>query len=203
MKKIMLLSLILILSLASSSTVFGYVYWSIYKFSNGIADGTYYNYASDNFNQDGTIYNFKTALHGAMNEWNSATESNILNDETNNGYGDEKLALAAYDYGELGLNGWAVMYVGSTQVSGSNGSTPPTQSWNFCRATLNAHDIQDDGAMTQNEARAIAIHEVGHCLGLAHEDDGTASIMASGETSINNGWLIPQTDDVSGVNNRY
>lgn len=199
----MLLSLIFILSV-SSTTVFGYEYFSGYKFSNGIANGTYYNYASDNFNQEGTVYNFKSAFHGSMNEWSSKTESDILNDETNNGYGDEKLALYAYDYGELGLNGWAVMYVGSTQISGSNGGPPPpNQSWNFCKATLNAHDIQDDGAFTQNQARAVAIHEVGHCLGLAHENDGTATVMTSGEAFLNNNWLIPQTDDINGVNNLY
>lgn len=202
-KKVTLSSVVCIsLMLLAISNVSAYEYFS-YKYSTGITNVRYNNFAEDDFDQEGTIYDFKTIFHQVMNAWKNLTEVDIRHAPDYPTYGDIILGLYAIDYGELGLNGWARMYSGSSPVNGSLGSTGPTQAYNYCTATLNAHDIQDDGAMTELEARVIGYHEVGHCLGLAHEDDGTPSIMASGETAISNGWLNIKQDDIDGVNNRY
>ena len=46
-----------------------------------------------------------------------------------------------------------------------------------------------------NDFRRIAIHELGHALGLDHEDSGVNSIMASYAGDI----YLPQEDDIEGV----
>ena len=199
-KRVTILTIIFILIM--SSNALAYEYFS-YKFTTGITEARYSNLASDDFDQEGTIYDFETLYHQVMNAWKNLTEADIRDSVDYPNHGPIILGLWALDYGELGLNGWARMYDGPTPVSGSYGSSGPTQSYNYCNSYLNAHDIQDDGAMSFLEARTIGYHEVGHCLGLAHEDDGTPAIMASGETAIDNGWLNIQTDDINGVNNRY
>jgi len=47
--------------------------------------------------------------------------------------------------------------------------------------------------------RRVAVHELGHALGLDHEDNGIASIMAS----YVGDYIIPQQDDINGVTALY
>jgi 6-phosphogluconolactonase (cycloisomerase 2 family)/predicted Zn-dependent protease len=60
-------------------------------------------------------------------------------------------------------------------------------------------DIYTGDLQASEDFYRVAVHELGHALGLGHEDNGTPSIMASTVSNIDN----IQTDDITGVNSMY
>lgn len=194
--KFFLLTTLLFLSF--SSTVLAYEYWGPwydhYKLIGGVSSGYYKNYATDNFLINGTYYDFRTAYENAMADWNSKTESSLSSGSA------DKIAMYAEDYGDLGLYGWVTMYKGYVQVQDCS-TCAPTDDWDVAYSHLNAFDIEDGTPLTQSEVEGIATHELGHCLGLAHEHYEIA--VMDDVDNLDNGWLDVQTDDKNGVNNLY
>lgn len=193
---------VLAISIMIPVNAFAYEYWGPYEMIGGISSGVYMNNAVNNYSYNGTTYDFGTAFNGAFNEWNNLTESNILNDL--NYDGTTKMRTEGQNYGNLNLYGWAEMRKGGmfgTRVNAQYGATGPSEDWDFAWVYVNAYDINEDN-LSYSQYRAVAIHEVGHGLGLAHERDGVAAVM-NDQLYLSNGWLTPQQDDIDGVNNLY
>jgi hypothetical protein len=200
-KKVIYILLTLSILLIIPNNTFAYEYYgglNNYEFYGGISSGHYSNRASDNFTINGDTYDFKTAYQNAYNDWYYSVSDLGITSSTSNG--SLKLIFYAGDYGELGLNGWAEFWSSKGNVQPCS-SCAPTADWSRASTYLNAHDLEDDGALTQGEVEAVATHEIGHALGLAHELDTTA-VMDDVEF-LNRGWLNVQYDDEIGVEKLY
>ena len=164
--------------------------------------------ATTTFNVDipGADGKWNTAFEQAMGRWNAATifEFRIRRDTYENpcdGGDDESgVGFAAdlcgeEDFGDNTLavhEGW---YVGEYRTE-SNITFNDKYSW----------DVYDGPYRTGSwtgvvDFRRVAVHELGHALGLNHEDDVPAIMV----TSISRGDTIvaPQADDIAGVDALY
>lgn len=204
-KSIPLLFTVLLILFSSSS--FGYQYYgtpnsnpqNAYKLIGGISSGYYANYASNVYFQ-GTYYQLQGAALGAYSIWKSDTEFNM-----------DLLPSGSVATSKIGVNnaslgadfkytyGFTYFYRNGQLIMGLNGG--PTQNWDRASVFLNLDGIHHYG-MSFTEYRALAIHEVGHALGLNHENY-QPSVMRDGTGFLSGGYYIPQADDINGINTLY
>ncbi|RAP78502.1 matrixin family metalloprotease [Paenibacillus montanisoli] len=200
MRKTVSLTIMLAISFSIIPSAFAANYWysSKYRFSGGIGDGIFTNNAVYSSSlPDGTVYNMAQTADGAMNQWNNDTEAYFA---PTNSSASAFIWAEGYSMGDIGLNGWTEFLKTTT----SSPTNLPTDNYQKAVVYGNSYDMWDGTPMTYNQRRAVYTHEIGHALGLAHQNtSGIASIMRDGVGFITNNWLVPQPDDINGVNNLY
>ena len=196
-----------------SSSVLAYSYWGpiigFYKIDSGVTSGYYNNYAS-NQTLNGKSYNMLTAFNSAFSIWMSNTEANLI-PLPSGSTATPKITSYSTSFPEKPeLYGWATMYKNGNNISPLLGEGAPSGSWDKAYVFLNINGLDSYtqlGTMGYTQVRAIAFHEIGHALGLAHFA-GLPSIMDDTKTNkklkiLEQGWTVPQTDDINGINNLY
>ncbi len=135
------------------------------------------------------------SFEGAEYEWSARTPFQLLirrgvyanpcnTDDWINGVGFNSTNCGA-SWGATTLAVTHYWYVGSTMKQADivfNSNKP----WNVYPGPLQAYAF---------DFRRVAVHELGHVIGLDHEDSGVASIMASYVGNLE----VPQQDDINGV----
>ena len=163
--------------------------------------------ATTTFNVDipGADGKWNTAFEQAMGRWNAATifefriRSDTFEDPCDTGDSENGVGFVIDVCGEVfGENTLA------TTVSWARGTTTTQSNIHFNDAySWNVYDgPYRTGSWTGVvDFRRVAVHELGHALGLNHEDDVPAIMV----TSISRGDTIvaPQADDIAGVDALY
>jgi hypothetical protein len=111
--------------------------------------------------------------------------------EGRNGVGFES-TICGDEWGSADLAVTQSWTIGST-LSQTDIIFNSNKSWNVYWTSW---DSSPDGI---KDFLRVAVHELGHALGLAHEDSGVASIMRTYAGDI----TIPQQDDINGVASLY
>ncbi|TVX93731.1 matrixin family metalloprotease [Paenibacillus agilis] len=153
---------------------------------------SYTEHASDYFHYKEKVFHFESAYHQAMEEWNAKTEAYILDHQTYGGLETVRLKVAPAI--PDGYQGFAEFYRNGSLVSVKISDYPKALSdWNLGVAYVNPYYLRLADFKTY---KAVAVHEIGHVLGLAHES-GTSIMNPDYSTQS------VQQDDINGVNNLY
>ncbi|SEA54435.1 Matrixin [Thalassobacillus cyri] len=198
-KLALLLVLMTVFSFPGSTYAYEYFtswYGNNYEFRSGISSGTYnISHAPKAYNYNGHTYDFYQVYNDALWKWNYKSNSNIsTKDNSKTG----KLNFYASNYGNNGYYGWVHHYNWDGSRAGSTClACGPKTDWDYANSALNAYEFDEDGYTSYGYLINVAEHEIGHMLGLAHENDVPA-VMNQHSWD----WSI-QKDDVNGVNNLY
>ena len=144
-----------------------------------------------------------TAFEGAMSEWGNTTFQfhivrGTVSSPCDSGDSRNGVGFASTDCGDSwGSTTLAVThywYDMSSNLTEADVVFNENESWNVYSTPWSSGSW--NGIC---DFRRVAVHELGHALGLGHEDSGIPSIMAS----YIGDYIIPQQDDINGVTAMY
>jgi hypothetical protein len=158
--------------------------------------------------QDGT--NFSTSFIAAMNSWNAVMGTlqfagNISSDPipTANGNGQNEAFFAANIYGEaFGTDTVAITTSFRSGAVQSDGSYRRTQSDIIFNNARNWDSYRGSTQPGVLDFRRVAIHELGHSLGLDHPDEANQTVSAIMNSRVSNVDSLRQ-DDIDGAQFLY
>lgn len=137
--------------------------------------------------QAGVTTNYTSPANDGMANWTSTTDLNFTKTSSSN------WDIRVYPY-NFGATQWAgLAYICSTSTC--NNSTAWNQTFYYCDAYLNHYWT---GSQSYSVKRNTVMHEVGHCVSLAHRNT-TSSIMYPSQQTV----TTPNSYDRSLVNARY
>ena len=144
---------------------------------------------------------YDTAFMGAMNEWNNKSAFSFVADTSR--FVDPCNSVASPDY-ENGYRfspddcgrgfGATTLAVTWTWRSGSN-----TLDTDIVFNTAFSWGVHNNPSSVPYDFRRVAVHELGHALGLGHETVNTAIMQPTYSLTI----MVPQQDDINGAIAKY
>lgn len=192
--------LVIVVFFLSSTTIFAAYFGSPpMKMIGGISSGYFGNHAS-NVQFQGKSYNLQSAVLGAYSIWKSDTIFNMTllpAGSTNT----SKIAVYVTESPDNFQLGFTNYYKNGSPISDNAG---PYDDWDRAIVFLNLNRISEYNNIGMNftEYRALAIHEIGHALGLAHQDLFD-SVMKDLALFLVEGFYVPQPYDIQMVNDLY
>lgn len=148
------------------------------------------------------LFYYQSRIFEATAQWNISTDVKLTQDAR--GASATPMHIHAWLYSDPDdpYGGWGGLY---GPLDNSHHVTPsPGGFIRLNMATMDKYRGTDDMVVT-----VLAMHELGHAMGLAHVWDGCDSgawhqgIMQQGSAWKACAWDSPQPDDINGINNLY
>lgn len=149
--------------------------------------------ATDAYGATGAVTGaYATAVSNAANDWTN-TPTPLIVYKYYSGSTASRFTVDAYYFGNTGYDG----------IMNDDGC-PSSHIWINPYANWNRY--YTDGYSTDGKTQVI-VHEIGHVLGLAHSGSSTCSgqpiMYPSSSRYFTCGHIVPQPDDVNGINAIY
>ncbi|WBW97035.1 matrixin family metalloprotease [Oceanirhabdus sp. W0125-5] len=168
--------------LFSSVSVYAYNTYGYQKVT-GISNEFYYV-------DSGVSTTYETAIDDAVDDWESQVSSLSLRQTTNQSASN----MDFYTYSKSdNVLGYTQFYTNATLDPGA-----PDKNWYWNKIYLNTATL---GSKDGPKKQGVTAHEVGHALGLAHDNSNPNVLMC--QTSSGRKVETVQSDDKNGVNSIY